>query len=133
MTGRRVYLLGLALVSAAGSAIVATLPLPARTPSLISLLVGLVLQGPLGWWLVRSVGTPRFIVVWVTGIGARFAVLGVMALLVFPALHWPVSPGLLVLGGVLVALLFLEGLVVWLNVSGRSQNAPTSRVPTEAR
>jgi hypothetical protein len=37
-----------------------------------------------------------------------------MALGVFPALHWPLSPGLLILGGVLFALLLLEGLALWL-------------------
>lgn len=88
-----------------------------RTAALLSILVSLVVQGPLGWWLIRSVGTPRFLAVWGAGILTRFAILGAMALVVFPALHWPLSPGLLVVGGVLFALLLLEGLALWLEHS----------------
>ena len=44
----------------------------------------------------------------------RFGLLGVAALVVFPLLLWPLSPGLLVLAVVLFASLLLEGLVVWI-------------------
>ena len=108
------------MVAAVGLAIVFLLPHTghfSRTSSLVSLLLGLVVQAPLGWWLVRSVGTPRFMGAWVLGMAVRFVLLAIAALLLFPALGWPLSPGLLVLGGVLVALLLVEGLVAWLNYS----------------
>ena len=122
MTGARVYLLGLVLVAVGGFGVVILLPGKLES-KLTAVAVALLVQGPLGWWLVKSVGTPKFLRVWPIGILARFVVLGVMAMLVFPAFDWPLSPGLLLLGGVLVALLFLEGLVVWLKFSA----------PTEAR
>jgi hypothetical protein len=104
---------GLVLVLTLG--VVLAFLLPGRLDAkLTAVLVGVVVQGPLGWWLVKSIGTPKFLRAWPAGILARFLVLGVMALLVFPAFHWSLSPGLLLLGGVLVALLVLEGLVAWL-------------------
>jgi hypothetical protein len=114
MKAVRVYLVGVSLIALAGLVIGFVVPPAFRNASIASVLIGLLVQGPLGWWLIRSVGTQRFLGVWVIGMLARFGILGIMALLVFPLFHWPISPGLLVLGGVLVALLFLEGLVVWL-------------------
>jgi len=113
VTAGRRYLTGLVLVAVVGFGLVFLLP-GSLAPKLTAVAVGVVVQGPLGWWLVKSVGTPKFLQVWPLGIVARFAVLGLMALLIFPAFHWPLSPGLLLLGGVLVALLFLEALVAWL-------------------
>ena len=113
MTGSRVYLLGVAVVAIIAFGLVFLLP-GSLAPKLTAVAIGVAVQGPLGWWLVKSIGTPKFLQVWPVGILARFAVLGVVALLVFPAFHWSLSPGLLLLGGVMVALLFLEGLVAWL-------------------
>jgi hypothetical protein len=113
VSGGRAYLIGLVLVAVVGFGLVFLLP-GSLASKLTAVAVGVAVQGPLGWWLVKSVGTPRFLAVWPIGILARFLVLGLMALLVFPAFHWRLSPGLLLLGGVLVVLLFLEGLVVWL-------------------
>jgi hypothetical protein len=121
----RVYLQGVVLVAMVGFGLVFLLP-GELAPKLTAVAVGIAVQGPLGWWLVKSVGSPKFLAVWPIGILARFLVLGLMALLVFPALHWRLSPGLLLLGGVLVALLFLEGLVAWLKTGA------THRAPTEA-
>jgi hypothetical protein len=117
MTPSRIYLLGTVLVVGVGLGIVALVPAARGTPSLVALLVGSVVQAPLGWFLVRSVKTPRFLGVWVIGILARFALLAVMALVVFPGLRWPLTPGLLILAGVLVLMLFVEALVVWLQQS----------------
>lgn len=113
MRGQRAYPVGLVLVAAAGVALVFLLP-GRIDAKLTAVLVALAVQGPLGWWLIRSVGTPDFLRVWVIGILARFLLLGVMALAVFRMFEWPLSPGLLVHGGMLMALLFVEGLAVWL-------------------
>lgn len=117
MSGRRIYLLGLILVLAAGAGVAALVRAAVRVPSLVALLIGVVVQAPLGWWLIRSVGTSRFLGVWVFGILARFLVLGVVALLVYPMVHWPLAPALLILGGVLIGLLLVEALVIWLEQS----------------
>jgi hypothetical protein len=126
VTAGQRYLTGLVLVAIVGFGLVFLLP-GEMASKLTAVTVGVVVQGPLGWWLVKSVGTPRFLQVWPLGILARFAVLGLVALVVFPAFHWPLSPGLLLLGGVLVALLFLEALVAWLKTGAQP------RAPTEAR
>ena len=126
MNAARVYLVGLVLVAVGGFGVVILLSGNLES-KLTAVAVGVLVQGPLGWWLVKSVGTPKFLQVWPLGILARFAVLGVMAMLVFPAFDWPLSPGLLLLGGVLVALLFLEGMAAWLKTGAKP------RAPTEAR
>ena len=36
--------------------------------------VGLVLQTPLGWWAIQSIGTERFMAVWTLGMLVRLAV-----------------------------------------------------------
>ncbi|MEO8200641.1 MAG: hypothetical protein ABI679_08995 [Gemmatimonadota bacterium] len=113
----RVYGSGLLLIGLGAALMSWSLQGTNRTAALISVLVCLVIQGPLGWWLIRSVGTPRFLGVWVTGILTRFVILGGLALVVFPAQRWPLSPGLLIVGGVLFALLLLEGLALWLEHS----------------
>jgi hypothetical protein len=70
-----------------------------------------MLQGPLGWWLLRAIGTSRFLVVWGVGIATRVGVLMLLALAVLPARRWPLAPGLLVYAGVMGGLLLVEGLV----------------------
>ena len=126
MSTARIYLVGLVVVVIVGFGLVFLLP-GTLAPKLTAVAVGVVVQGLLGWWLVKSVGTPKFLQVWPLGIVARFAVLGLMAMLIFPAFHWSLYPGLLMLGGVLVALLFLEALVAWLKTGAQP------RAPTEAR
>jgi heme A synthase len=71
--------------------------------------VGLAIQGPLGWWVVRSVGTDRFLGAWAAGFLARILLLAVMGLVVVPALGWDPAPVLVTLAGVLGGLLLLEG------------------------
>ncbi|MGE0354217.1 MAG: hypothetical protein AB7I33_15340 [Gemmatimonadales bacterium] len=113
MSTGRFYLAGLFGITVLVLAISRWLPAEARPGVWVALGIGLAVQGPLGWWLVRAVGTPRFLGVWALGMGARFAVLGLMALVVFPRLSWPVAPALITLAAVLVVLLFFEGIVVW--------------------
>ena len=71
-----------------------------------------MVQGPLGWWLVRSLGTPGFVGAWVVGMAARVALLVLAAFVLAPVFHWALEPFLLALAGVLVGLLFVEVIVV---------------------
>ena len=117
MKAARIYWLGLTVLAALAAAIVTLYPPASQRGMWVGLAVGVVVQGPLGWWLIQSVGTPRFLGVWAIGIFARFAVLALMALAVLPRVG-PRGPGVIMLGGVLVGLLFFEGLVVWLKNTG---------------
>jgi hypothetical protein len=109
----RTYLIGLALVAAIMTGVVLRFSEATRPSGFGMIILGLLVQGPLGWWMIKSVGTPRFIGAWVVGMLARFGLLAVAAFLIFPMMHWTLSPGLIVLAVVLFAMLLLEGLVVW--------------------
>ena len=114
MKPERVYLAGLALVGGIGALLVLGRPVGERPGMWLGLGVGLLAQGPLGWWLIRSVGTRQFLGVWALGMLARFVVLGVMAFAVLPRPGRSIGPGLLTLAAVIVILLFFEGVVLWL-------------------
>ena len=47
---------------------------------------GLILQAPLGWLALRSIGTDHFMVSWVAGMVVRLAAVGVAGLVLAPAL-----------------------------------------------
>ncbi len=102
------YLLGLG-VTAAGAAIV-TLLAPPDTRSAIAwgALVGLVLQAPLGWWVVQSIGTPRFLTIWGLGMLMRATAVAIAGLVIVPLTRWQSGPMLGAMVGVLVALLGVE-------------------------
>jgi len=72
----------------------------------------LAVQGPLGWWLVRAIGSPRFLLVWAVGIAARFALVALFALVVAPRLRLALAPTLFALVGVLIGCVVVEALVV---------------------
>ena len=103
------YLTGVAIVAAGGVVVVAAVPAADRAAVGWGVVVGLVLQTPLGWWAIRSIGTDRFMVVWVLGMLVRLAVVGVAGLAVLPVLGRRAGPMLGSIVGVLVALLLVEG------------------------
>ena len=113
MKPARTYLIGLALVVVLMAGVVLRFSDPNRPAGFAMIALALLVQGPLGWWMITAVGTPRFIGVWVMGMMARFALLAIAAFLIFPLMLWSLSPGLIVLAVVLFAMLLLEGLVVW--------------------
>lgn len=82
------------------------------------LLAAIVVQGPLGWWVVRSVGTPRFMVAWGLGLLARFGLIAGMALVAAPLTEFRSEPLLVTTAGVLLALLVVEGLVALTETPG---------------
>ena len=109
MTLARRYLAGVALV-AAGGAVLAALVAPAdRIVVGWGVVIGLVLQTPLGWWAVRSIGTDRFMAVWTLGMLVRLTVVLIAGLVVLPVLGRRAGPMLGAMVGVLVALLLVEG------------------------
>jgi hypothetical protein len=116
----RAYLAGTALIAAAGLAGAALLAPPAAAGLRLALLTGLGVQAPLGWWLVRTVGTARFLAAWAVGMLARVALVGLTALVLVPLSGRPAAPTLVALVALLLAFLGLESIVVML---GHSQQA----------
>jgi hypothetical protein len=108
MLGR--YVAGVAAV-AAGSAllIAAVVPVADRSLAGWGVVVGLVLQAPLGWWALRSIGTDRFMPVWGLGMLVRLTMVVLAGLIVQPVLGRRAGPMLGAMVGVLVALLLVEG------------------------
>jgi uncharacterized membrane protein len=102
------YAVGFAVVAGLGVAGVLGSPAELRREVGYGVLIGLVLQGPLGWWAVSALGTERFTLVWGVGILIRFAVLGLVAFFVVPSLHWAAAPVLLSVVAMLGALLAVE-------------------------
>ena len=109
MTLGRRYLAGVAMVAAGGAVLVALVPAADRMAVGWGLLVGLVLQTPLGWWALRSIGTDRFMAVWGLGMLVRLAVVLIAGLVVLPVLERRAGSMLGAMVGVLVALLLVEG------------------------
>jgi hypothetical protein len=111
MTRANRYLLGMGVVLILFLGLLAIAP-PDWRPSLwLALGLAMAIQIPLGMWLMASLGSDRFLAVWVLGMLARLALVGVAGLALFPAFHWPVAPGLLSLVLLLMSSLALEGLV----------------------
>ena len=109
MTLGRRYLAGVAMVAAGGAVLVALVAAADRMAVGWGLLVGLVLQTPLGWWALRSIGTDRFMAVWGLGMLVRLAVVLIAGLVVLPVLERRAGSMLGAMVGVLVALLLVEG------------------------
>lgn len=104
------YLAGVGVVAVLAAGLTLVVPAGIRAEVGWGSAVGLLLQTPLGWWALRSIGTERFLPVWGLGMLVRFAVVGIAGLVVIPALADRAGPMLGSMVGVLVALLFVEGL-----------------------
>jgi hypothetical protein len=115
------YLLGVA-ACLGGGAVVAWTVAPAHRPgALWGVFAGVVLQAPLGWITLRSIGTDRFILVWGVGMLVRLAAVGVAAVILVPALGPEAPPMLVSMVGVLGALLVFEGIVAMREHSGEDE------------
>jgi hypothetical protein len=107
--GRR-YTLGLLLVAGAAAALIAVLQ--AGREGWLALGLAVLVQAPLGWWLVESVGKPRFLGVWVTGMLGRLAVVGIAGLAIVPLMHLRPAAMLVPLVLLLTVFVLLEGVVL---------------------
>jgi hypothetical protein len=104
--GKR-YLLGLAIAGAVGL-LIASLLGPDRAAAMYGVLIGIVVQAPLGWWTIRSIGTPRFQLAWVAGMLVRLMVLAIAALVLAPEYGWNTAATLVSLVATLLVLLMVE-------------------------
>ncbi|HEV2291188.1 MAG TPA: hypothetical protein VGR60_05065 [Gemmatimonadales bacterium] len=115
----RRYVAGVALVAVATGAVALLLPDERGRGAWFGLTLSLLVQAPLGWWLVRSLGTARFLPAWIAGMGGRVGLVALAGFVILPALRWPLGPGLVGLAAVLLALLGVEVFVVM--AAGRSK------------
>ena len=113
MSPARLYWSGIVVVTASGMIGGRFEAGPSHGVWLATVLAFLV-QAPLGWWLIRSIGKPLFMAVWAVGMGARFLSLGLVGIAILPALDWPLMPGLVVMAALLFAYLLVECSVLWI-------------------
>jgi hypothetical protein len=118
MTGRGRYLSGLAVVAAVGALVIGRVSPAVRQEVAWGIGLALVVQAPLGWLTVRSVGTGRFQMVWALGMLVRLGLVAVAGLVLVPALHWQMAPTLAGLVGTILVLLLVEVLTVMRENSG---------------
>jgi heme A synthase len=111
VTSGRSYVIGFAFVALVGAAIAAVANPELRDDVGWSVLIGLLVQAPLGWWTIRSIGKPRFLTVWAGGMLIRLLVLAISGFLLVPAFGWEMAPALGALLVTLIALLVLEVLI----------------------
>ena len=112
MTAGGRYLSGLLLVAAIGFGAVFTVSPDIRREVAWGIGLGLLVQGPLGWWTVRSVGTQRFQLVWVLGMVFRLAVVAIAGLILVPELRWEMVATLASLVATMLLLMLVEVLTL---------------------
>jgi len=112
MTGRARYLGGLLMVAAIGLLTVFTVSPDIRPEVASGIGLGLLVQAPLGWWTVQSVGTQRFQLVWALGMVIRLAMVAIAGLIMVPELRWEMVPTLAALVATILVLLVVEVVTV---------------------
>lgn len=108
------YCTGVGVIAA--GAVAASLALSTADRRAVWLALGatMLLQAPLGWWLVNVVRRGgSALTPWVVGMLLRLSIIGAMGLVVLPRAGLPVGVGLVGLVILLVLLVAVEGLVLW--------------------
>lgn len=118
MTAGKRYLTGFAAAGLLGALIASAVEPAIRREVVGGIVIGLVVQAPLGWWTLRNIGTERFQVVWVTGMVIRLALVAITGLVLIPALRWRLAPALGALVATVLALLLVEVVTASLEHSG---------------
>ena len=107
------YLAAVGVVAVGGIVLVGLVPAGERAAVWWGVGVGLVLQTPLGWWAIQSIGTERFMAIWGLGMLVRLTAVVLAGLVVQPALGARAGAMLGGMVGVLVALLAVEGVTAF--------------------
>jgi heme A synthase len=108
MTAGGRYLTGLLVVATAGLAAVFTVSPDIRREVASGVGIALLVQAPLGWWTVTSIGTDRFQLVWVLGMVVRLALVAIAGLILVPELRWELIATLGSLVSTMLVLLVVE-------------------------
>lgn len=112
MTAGGRYLTGLLVVAAIGLGVVLSLAPHIRREVAWGIGLALLVQAPLGWWTVQSIGTDRFQLVWVLGMVIRLVLVAVAGLILVPELRWELLATLGALVATMLVLLVVEVLAV---------------------
>lgn len=107
MTASRRYAIGLMAAAALGMLAVLLARPSLREEIAAGELIALLVQAPLGWWTVRSIGTEKFQLVWLGGMVIRLAVV-VSAALLSAEYRWQADALLMTLVATLLVLLLVE-------------------------
>jgi hypothetical protein len=108
MTALRRYLSGLAAAGVLGFVAARVAPTEIREEIAAGVVIGLLVQAPLGWWTLRSIGTEKFQLVWVGGMLLRLALVAVAAVALSGQYRWQAGAFLLTLVATLLILLLVE-------------------------
>jgi hypothetical protein len=118
MRARRRYFAGIALSAMLGALVVVRVSPEIRQEVAWGIALGLLVQAPLGWLTVRSVGTGRFQTIWAAGMLVRLALVALAGLVLVPALGWQMVPAVAGLVATILLLLVVEVLTVVRENSG---------------
>lgn len=113
----RYALLALVVVAVAVAVGLWMVPDADRSAVWVGLIAALMVQGPLGWWVISSIGSQRFLITWGLSLLARLALIALLAFVVVPAAGLAATPLLITAVSVLAALLLVEGVVALLELS----------------
>ena len=108
MTALRRYLTGLAATGVLGFVVTRLARPSLREEIAAAVVIGLLVQAPLGWWTLRSIGTEKFQLVWVGGMLLRLALVGLAAVVLSRQYHWEAGAFLLALVVTLLIVLLVE-------------------------
>jgi hypothetical protein len=114
----RQYLIGFVLVALVGAGTAAWARPELRDEIGWGVLIGLLVQAPLGWWTIRSIGKRQFLSVWAGGMLVRLVVLAISGFFLVPAFKWKLAPAVGALLVTLVALLVLEVVIAMRETRG---------------
>jgi hypothetical protein len=103
------YCTGVAIVGLGMALAVLSVPREIRDAVAWGGATAVALQAPLGWWVVRRIGTEGFMVVWGVGMLLRFALIPTAGFAGLALIGRRAGPMLGAMVGVLVALLLVEG------------------------
>lgn len=108
MTASRSYASGLLAVAVLGAIVAALSPASLRLEIAIGVFGGMLIQAPLGWWTLRSIGSEKFQLVWLSGMAIRLVIVAFAALVLAPVYRWQSGAILLALVATLLVLLMVE-------------------------
>jgi hypothetical protein len=102
------YLIGLTTAVVLGMVVVFLADASLRQEIAAGVVIGLLVQAPLGWWTLRSIGTQKFQLVWVSGMAIRLVVVTFAALVLAAEYRWQTGALLMALVATLLVLLLVE-------------------------
>jgi hypothetical protein len=118
VSSRGQYLTGFILVALIGAGASGLVGPGLRDDIGWAVAIGLLVQAPLGWWTIRSIGKRRFLSVWAGGMLVRLLVLAISGFFLVPAFGWEMAPALGALLVTLVSLLVLEVVIAMRETRG---------------